>query len=221
MCSVGRIGLGPYVREGPHACRNDPQSGTTLFTFTALKCAIQVRTLNDFRPTAGKRRGAPPRPSCETTASTPAAAREAPKFSSALRAVAVVAVVECRYTYVAAQLSCRKKVHVARKNAAGRLESARRCVSKDVALQVWGRIRHKVFALLCWPTVMTPSRHRRLVLAYDSNPSSDGSVLVSATPPARHHYCPPTPLRPRPHPQSRVESGHALSHSTTCHLSTS
>ena len=146
---------------------------------------------------------------------------EAPKFSSALRAVAVVAVVECRYTYVAAQLSCRKKVHVARKNAAGRLESARRCVSKDVALQVWGRIRHKVFALLCWPTVMTPSRHRRLVLAYDSNPSSDGSVLVSATPPARHHYCPPTPLRPRPHPQSRVESGHALSHSTTCHLSTS
>ena len=68
---------------------------------------------------------------------------------------------------------------------------------------------------------MTPSRHRRLVLAYDSNPSSDGSVLVSATPPARHHYCPPTPLRPRPHPQSRVESGHALSHSTTCHLSTS
>ena len=103
---------------------------------------IQVRRLNDFRPTAGKRRGAPPRPSCETTASTPAAAREAPKFSSALRAVAVVAVVECRYTYVAAQLSCRKKVHVARKNAAGRLESARRCVSKDVALQVWGRIRH-------------------------------------------------------------------------------
>ena len=68
---------------------------------------------------------------------------------------------------------------------------------------------------------MTPSRHRRLVLAYDSNPSSDGSVLVSATPPARHHYCPPTPLRPRPHPQSRVESGHALSHTTTCHLSTS
>ena len=104
--------------------------------------SIQVRTLNDFRPTAGKRRGAPPRPSCETTASTPAAAREAPKFSSALRAVAVVAVVECRYTYVAAQLSCRKKVHVARKNAPGRLESARRCVSKDVALQVWGRIRH-------------------------------------------------------------------------------
>ena len=47
---------------------------------------------------------------------------------------------------------------------------------------------------------MTPSRRRRLVLAYDSNPSSDGSVLVSATPPARHHYCPPTPLRPRPHP---------------------
>ena len=93
-------------------------------------------------------------------------------------------------------------------------------MSKDVALQVWGRIRH-IFALLCWPTVMTPSRHRRLVLAYDSNPSSDGSVLVSATPPARHHYCPPTPLRPRPHPQSRVESGHALSHTTTCHLSTS
>ena len=59
----------------------------------------------------------------------------------------------------------------------------------------------QVFALLCWPTVMTPSRHRRLVLAYDSNPSSDGSVLVSATPPARHHYCPPTPLRPRPHPR--------------------
>jgi len=28
----------------------------------------------------------------------------------------------------------------------------------------------------------------RLVLAYDSNPSSDGSVLVSATPPARHHH---------------------------------
>ena len=103
---------------------------------------VQVRRLNDFRPTAGKRRGAPPRPSCETTASTPAAAREAPKFSSALRAVAVVAVVECRYTYVAAQLSSRKKVHVARKNAPGRLESARRCVSKDVALQVWGRIRH-------------------------------------------------------------------------------
>lgn len=48
---------------------------------------------------------------------------------------------------------------------------------------------------------MMPSRHRRLVLAYDSNPSSDGSVLVSATPPARHHYCPPTPLRPRPHPR--------------------
>ena len=163
---------------------------------------VQVRRLNDFRPTAGKRRGAPPRPSCETTASTPAAAREAPKFSSALRAVAVVAVVECRYTYVAAQLSCRKKVHVARKNAPGRLESARRCVSKDVALQVWGRIRHTGrFSLLCWPTVMTPSRHRRLVLAYDSNPSSDGSVLVSATPPARHHYCPPTPLRPRPHPR--------------------
>ena len=98
----------------------------------------QVRAQNDFRPPAAKRRGGPPRPSCETTASTPAAAREAPKFSSALRAVAVVAVVECRYTYVAAQLSCRKKVHVARKNAAGRLESARRCVSKDVALQVFG-----------------------------------------------------------------------------------
>ena len=182
---------------------------------------LQVRRLNDFRPTAGKRRGAPPRPSCETTASTPAAAREAPKFSSALRAVAVVAVVECRYTYVAAQLSCRKKVHVARKNAAGRLESARRCVSKDVpacrATSLGTHPTHgQVFALLCWPTVMTPSRHRRLVLAYDSNPSSDGSVLVSATPPARHHYCPPTPLRPRPHPQSRVESGHALSHSTTC-----
>ena len=31
----------------------------------------------------------------------------------------------------------------------------------------------------------TPSRHRPLVLAYDSNPSSDGSVLASATPPAR------------------------------------
>ena len=46
----------------------------------------------------------------------------------------------------------------------------------------------------------TPSRHRRLVLAYDSNPSCDGSVLVSATPPARHHHCPPTPLRPRPQP---------------------
>ena len=47
-----------------------------------------------------KRRGGPPRPSCETTASTPAAAREAPKFSSALRAVAV----ECRCVYVAASL---------------------------------------------------------------------------------------------------------------------
>ena len=46
----------------------------------------------------------------------------------------------------------------------------------------------------------TPPRHRRLVLAYDSNPSSDGSVLASATPPARHHHCLPTPLRPRPHP---------------------
>ena len=48
---------------------------------------------------------------------------------------------------------------------------------------------------------MMPSRHRRLVLAYDSNPLSDGSVLASATPPARHHHCLPTPLRPRPHPQ--------------------
>ncbi|EOD27948.1 hypothetical protein EMIHUDRAFT_235414 [Emiliania huxleyi CCMP1516] len=28
---------------------------------------------------------------------------------------------------------------------------------------------------------MTPSRHRRLVLAYDSNPLSDGSVLASAS----------------------------------------
>ena len=28
---------------------------------------------------------------------------------------------------------------------------------------------------------MTPSRHRRLVLAYDSNPWSDGSVLASAS----------------------------------------
>ena len=89
---------------------------------------LQVRRLNDFRPTAGKRRGAPPRPSCETTASTPAAARQR-KFSSALRAVAV----ECMSVYVAAQLSCRKIGRGVRKNA---LESARRCVSKDVALQV-------------------------------------------------------------------------------------
>ena len=96
------------------------------------------------------------------------------------------------------------------------------CVQRCSATSLGTHPTHgQVFALLCWPTVMTPSRHRRLVLAYDSNPSSDGSVLVSATPPARHHYCPPTPLRPRPHPQSRVESGHALSHTTTCHLSTS
>ena len=96
------------------------------------------------------------------------------------------------------------------------------CVQRCSATSLGTHPTHgQVFALLCWPTVMTPSRHRRLVLAYDSNPSSDGSVLESATPPARHHYCPPTPLRPRPHPQSRVESGHALSHTTTCHLSTS
>ena len=76
------------------------------------------------------------------------------------------------------------------------------CVQRCRATSLGTHPTHgQVFALLCWPTVMTPSRHRRLVLAYDSNPSSDGSVLVSATPPARHHYCPPTPLRPRPHPR--------------------
>ena len=77
------------------------------------------------------------------------------------------------------------------------------CVQRCSATS-WGRIRHtgRFFALSSWPTVMTPSRHRRLVLAYDdSNPSSDGSVLASATPPARHHHCPPIPLRPRPHPR--------------------
>ena len=114
------------------------------------------------------------------------------------------------------------------------------CVQRCSATSLGTHPTHgQVFALLCWPTVMTPSRHRRLVLAYDSNPSSDGSVLVSATPPARHHYCPPTPLRPPSShpspleppaacgncaptsPQSRVESGHALSHTITCHLSTS
>ena len=56
----------------------------------------------------------------------------------------------------------------------------------------------------------TPSRHRPLVLAYDSNPSSDGSVLASATPPARApvtpHRCLPTPLRPQP----RQVPSHAL-----------
>ena len=67
------------------------------------------------------------------------------------------------------------------------LESARRYVSKDVALQVWTHPTHgQGFALSSWPTVMcTPSPHRRLVLAYDSNASSDGSVLVR--PPLRPH----------------------------------
>ena len=140
--SFGRQAARPAPPRRRRASRSRRAQRTVTYDAGKAGSGLQVRSLNDFRPTAGKRRGAPPRPSCETTASTPAAAREAPKFSSALRAVAVVAVVECRYTYVAAQLSCRKKVHVARKNAAGRLESARRCVSKDVALQVWGRIRH-------------------------------------------------------------------------------
>merc|ERR1711938_28845 len=73
------------------------------------------------------------------------------------------------------------------------------CVQRCSATSLGTHPTRAGFALSSWPTVMTPSRHRRLVLAYDSNPSSDGSVLVSATPPARHHYCPPTPLRPRPH----------------------
>ena len=82
------------------------------------------------------------------------------------------------------------------------------CVQRCSATSLGTHPTHgQVFALLCWPTVMTPSRHRRLVLAYDSNPSSDGSVLVSATPPARHHYCPPTPLRPRP---QRTRGGKGL-----------
>ena len=146
-------GEGQFCHPGPpltSLSRPVPRlGGTGQMPVPALKtCGTGGRYLYKcahlmiFDRPQGNAGAPPPRPSCETTASTPAAAREAPKFSSALRAVAVVAVVECRYTYVAAQLSCRKKVHVARKNAPGRLESARRCVSKDVALQVWGRIRH-------------------------------------------------------------------------------
>ena len=99
-------------------------------------CAeIQVRRLNDFRPTAGKRRGGPPRPSCETTASTPAAAVE-----NFLRCCAPLQSSVCLCMLQPSYLSCRK-IHVVRKNA---LESARRCVSKDVALQV-GDASDKVF----------------------------------------------------------------------------
>ena len=69
------------------------------------------------------------------------------------------------------------------------------CVQRCSATSLDASDTRAGFALSSWPTVMcTPSRHRRLVLAYDSNPSSDGSVLVPPLRPrgiiiVRLHHC--------------------------------